>query len=669
MTLADDGYVPSELERAHQQALSYGKDLARLFVVEQSCRRQLEQINQTLEGVLENVPQGLVLTDEKFVIQRCNPAFLRLLQAGPGRYVDRLLSELFPDTRFCETLAWLMNDGARTTRLEFYNGNKAITAFFAPLAEEGSQGWIVLFTDNSESRRIEQQKIDFVNLIAHEIRTPLTVILGYSQLIREDTEINDAIQDRLEPIYTGGRQLQRIVDEFLHFAEVVTPDNLRPDQVTNVDVAQLVAEVVDCFRGYTDERLILMQVFIPETVPQIQINPSLLATALTHLLLNGFESAPAGGILRIEVLMEGEELVIRVIDTGTEIPFDKREEVFELGAYGLSSTPGINDLRLGLPIAKHAVDRLGGVLTLEISRDKDTVFQLRLPTRQRTTPDTIQHLREELEAKHQQSMSYANDLRKLYGRLQRANRELKITNAQLEDSNQVKSNFLGLVSHELKTPISSLETALYLFKRAGTDNFNDMQLEMLEQITTIHQRTKELVNQLVKYAGLLSKQGSLNLRTLSVNALIERTRQTAAPMAQSRGITLEVDVDPGLSVTGDERLIEEALWQLVHNAIKATNAGGQITVRGHDGDGFIAFEVQDNGCGIPPEKQHTIWEAFTQTTDHLMRGMEGLGLGLALVRYVALAHRGQVVLESEPGIGSLIGFWIPTFQATEENET
>lgn len=660
--------LEKEVEQAHRQAVNYGKDLARLFVVEQSRRHELEILNHTLETVLESVPQGLIVTDHQFVIKRYNPAFQQLLQADQTDCVGKALGDLFPEGRFGESLNWLMNNPPCSARTEFHSGkNLAINAFFAPLP--GSQDWIVLFTDQSYTRRIEQQKTDFVNLIAHEIRTPLTIILGYTELIRED--VNNAtnigeIRQRLEPVYESGRQLQKIVDELLHFAQV-TRGSYHPDQLTDVDVEQLVQDILKGFRNYADERLILTQVFIPEKIPPIQTNPAVLTTALTHLMLNGLEVTPAGGILRVEVLKEGTELLIRISDTGSDIPFDKRESVFELGSYVLLLTDKKSDLRLGLPIAKHAVDRLGGVLTLETYGGKATVFQIRLPYQQNNIPGVVQQLQAELGAKHQQSMAYANDLKQLYSRLQQTNRELKTTNAQLEESNQVKSNFLGLVSHELKTPVSSLETSIYLFKKMGTQNLSDDQQEMLEQISMNHQRTKELVEQLVKYAGLLSKQGKLILQPINVSSLIERTFQTAFPMAESRGISLETAVSPALSLTGDKRLIEEALWQLVHNAIKATKPGGRIIIRGYDADGFISFEVQDNGCGIPTEKQRSIWESFTQTTDYLKRGMEGLGLGLALVRYVAQAHKGQVTLQSEPETGSVIGFWIPTFQPTSES--
>ena len=113
----------------------------------------------------------------------------------------------------------------------------------------------------------------------------------------------------------------------------------------------------------------------------------------------------------------------------------------------------------------------------------------------------------------------------------------------------------------------------------------------------------------------------------------------------------------------DRERLGEALWHLMHNAIKFTKAGGQVMTSAYlDGDRLVV-EVKDTGIGVSPEQQSLIWEAFGQLSDPLKRTMEGLGLGLALVRYVAVAHGGNVILQSEPGVGSVFGFWIPAHQA------
>jgi signal transduction histidine kinase len=84
-----------------------------------------------------------------------------------------------------------------------------------------------------------------------------------------------------------------------------------------------------------------------------------------------------------------------------------------------------------------------------------------------------------------------------------------------------------------------------------------------------------------------------------------------------------------------------------------------VWVRCQKSDGALRFEVQDTGPGVPADKLPKLWEGFTQMADPLRRGVEGLGLGLALVKYVVNAHAGDVFAESQPGVGSTFGFQIP----------
>jgi signal transduction histidine kinase len=140
-------------------------------------------------------------------------------------------------------------------------------------------------------------------------------------------------------------------------------------------------------------------------------------------------------------------------------------------------------------------------------------------------------------------------------------------------------------------------------------------------------------------------------------------RTTFPPLkevADEKNITFQVDIVGKLSpVQGDRNLLTVALYQLVHNAIKFTRDGGKVWVSCWTTVDSFVFDVKDNGVGIPPEKLNDIWKTFTQTADPLRRGLEGLGLGLALVKNIITAHGGEVWVESNVGSGSVFGFKIP----------
>ncbi len=106
--------------------------------------------------------------------------------------------------------------------------------------------------------------------------------------------------------------------------------------------------------------------------------------------------------------------------------------------------------------------------------------------------------------------------------------------------------------------------------------------------------------------------------------------------------------------------MSEAVYHLVHNAIKFTQAGSAIEIKCWPEGSNIIFQVKDSGSGIPAERLATMWDAWEQNSDRVRRGVEGLGLGLALVKSTVEAHRGKVAAASTPGQGSTFGFSIPT---------
>jgi hypothetical protein len=112
-------------------------------------------------------------------------------------------------------------------------------------------------------------------------------------------------------------------------------------------------------------------------------------------------------------------------------------------------------------------------------------------------------------------------------------------------------------------------------------------------------------------------------------------------------------------ICADERRLSEAVYHLVHNAIKFNRMDGMVRVRYRSDDEKVWFEVRDTGVGIPSDKLSLVWDPFSQAADPVMRAIEGLGLGLALVKLVVNAHGGRVGVSSREGVGSAFSFWVP----------
>jgi signal transduction histidine kinase len=162
----------------------------------------------------------------------------------------------------------------------------------------------------------------------------------------------------------------------------------------------------------------------------------------------------------------------------------------------------------------------------------------------------------------------------------------------------------------------------------------------------------------------LSKQGWLYYERADFADLVADAISPLQAMAQARDVTLASQTSPlSLAVDLDVRRVREAVQHLVHNAIKFTDAGGRITVRYGEDATDLVFEVEDTGKGIPDDDLANIWNRFSQLADPVRRGVEGLGVGLAMVKLIVEEHGGAVMARSQVGVGSTFGFRLPTRHA------
>lgn len=231
---------------------------------------------------------------------------------------------------------------------------------------------------------------------------------------------------------------------------------------------------------------------------------------------------------------------------------------------------------------------------------------------------------------------------------------------QLQEANRLKSEFLGIISHELKTPFANIGYAMQLFPRYGMEALDPEQRKIWDELAQGISTADKLVSGLVTYAGLLSKQGALQRERIDVRTLFEDILFDAERLARRHHITIELHTgNHPLMASVDAERLSEAIWHLVQNAIQYNREGGSVKIGATIAQQNLLIQVSDTGLGIPPEDQERIWLAFEQMSDAVRRGVEGLGIGLPLVRYVAQAHGGSVSLKSIPGKGSAFTIKIP----------
>lgn len=226
---------------------------------------------------------------------------------------------------------------------------------------------------------------------------------------------------------------------------------------------------------------------------------------------------------------------------------------------------------------------------------------------------------------------------------------------------QIRKDFVANVSHELKTPMTSIKG----FAETLLDGAADDPETARRFLRIIQNQTGRLVNIIEDLLALSrleqnDEESLIQYETISLENPVTEAVSLCTPRAEEKETVIHRDCPGDLTVAGNGRLLEQAVLNLVDNAIKYCPAGSRIEVTGRRNDeGGTVLTISDNGPGIPEEDQDRIFERFYRVEKARSREMGGTGLGLSIVKHTMLVHGGRVTLESRPGKGSAFRLHFP----------
>jgi signal transduction histidine kinase len=238
-----------------------------------------------------------------------------------------------------------------------------------------------------------------------------------------------------------------------------------------------------------------------------------------------------------------------------------------------------------------------------------------------------------------------------------AHRLLTEQNERLVEADRLKDEFVALISHDLRTPLTSILG--YLELTLEDEELTSSQRSYLEVVERNAQRLLRLVSDLLFVARLEAGQLELHESELDLVAVVQQSVHEAEPRAASGGITLKCETQPVQGVTADRGRMFQLLDNLVSNAIKFTPPGGEVRVSVGAADGAVRLEVADTGIGIPAAEQKRLFERFFRASTAADRQVQGTGLGLYIARAIVEAHGGEISFESETGRGTAFRVEIP----------
>ena len=225
-------------------------------------------------------------------------------------------------------------------------------------------------------------------------------------------------------------------------------------------------------------------------------------------------------------------------------------------------------------------------------------------------------------------------------------------------ADDVKTNWIATVSHELKTPLTSMQMAVYLLLEEKVGVLNTKQTELLVAARINSDRLFEMVENLLDLARFEGGSALIDKASMSSHTLIEEIIKREHELIASRGLRLEVNEEPDLPSISVSRLrIGQVFANFISNAIKYSPPGGTIRLSAaRENPKTVRFSVRDEGKGVPKELGRKIFDKFFRGAD---AAGEGAGLGLSIAREVVLAHGGDIGVESNSGEGSEFYFTLP----------
>lgn len=228
------------------------------------------------------------------------------------------------------------------------------------------------------------------------------------------------------------------------------------------------------------------------------------------------------------------------------------------------------------------------------------------------------------------------------------------------EADRAKSEFISTVSHELRTPMTSIKGYADLLMLGMAGPLGEQQKHFISIIRNNAERMVALVSDLLDISRIESGRVKLDLRAVHIHEVVEQVAHTLQGRAQSKGLTLQVDVPTDLPpVWGDSNRVAQILTNLISNAIQYTPPGGRVTVSAHTNRDMLEISVADTGIGISKENQRKIFDRFFRADDPLVQETPGTGLGLPITASLVQMHGGQIWVESELGEGSTFTFTLP----------
>ncbi|WP_406658215.1 sensor histidine kinase [Methanolobus sp. ZRKC2] len=251
--------------------------------------------------------------------------------------------------------------------------------------------------------------------------------------------------------------------------------------------------------------------------------------------------------------------------------------------------------------------------------------------------------------------SLEKEVEKKTRELQRSNKSLLSANQKLKEVDRLKTEFLSMVSHELKTPLTAMKTSSEFLLEEKCDS--DTRKQLLALINRNVDRQARMVDDLLDISRIESNRMKFDMESVDLHEALDYSLENIRRFSEDKGVDIVLDMPESIPrVFADKDKLIQVFVNLLNNAVKFTPGGGKITVSAQETGSNVNVSVMDNGIGIDPENLEHVFDKFYQIDSTSTRKVGGCGLGLSISKGLVEGMDGSIKVESEPGNGSKFVF-------------
>lgn len=341
----------------------------------------LERDTLLLRSVLGTMVEAVAVVDSEARLLYRNPAARRLLELGERDVTGRLLHELVRAPRLLAVVDDVLRTGVeQSLEAELTRENRTVMISCGPLPLEPAPGAVLVLHDVSDLRRLERLRREFASNVSHELKTPLTSIQAYADVLL-DGALDDPANNRsfVERILQQTERLSRLIQDLLSLSRIESQSETAELEQLSLD--ELLEEVLPDHQSVAEARGLALHCELDGTAPAaITAEGEGLRTILNNLIRNALSYTPRGGHVTVRVGRRGAQVQLEVQDDGVGIAREHHERIFDrFYRVDKARSRDVGGTGLGLSIVKHLVEQSGGTIELESEVGRGSLFRVRWP--------------------------------------------------------------------------------------------------------------------------------------------------------------------------------------------------------------------------------------------------------------------------------------------------